>query len=172
MEECKQFDTEHLYNICTGKADMPKWKMDAYRVKFGLKPLFNQVKEEVELTYETIGCGPGSVLMQKYKDSGVPPCQACFKLAKKMNLWGPDRCLKNIGEIVEDILPRAKAWVKNNAPWTHFLLPGIVEDAGLRLKISSDVKVAIEASRTPQNVISNKVNSSSRASGSPCACGQ
>src|SRR5262249_4997382 len=43
-----------------------------------------------------------------------------------------------------DILPRAKHWVANNMPWVHMLLPGAVEDFGIRRRLRSDIAKAID----------------------------
>src|SRR5690606_32500757 len=37
------------------------------------------------------------------------------------------------------------AWVAENAPWVHRLLPNCIEDAALRAKIRADVQKAITA---------------------------
>lgn len=41
MEECEQF-TGYLRDICEGRADMPLEKINAYRAKWGLNPLFRK----------------------------------------------------------------------------------------------------------------------------------
>jgi hypothetical protein len=131
-----------LYNICTGAADLPKWKIDKYRINFGLSPLFNELPPEVILDYDNIGYGPGSELLNIYSAQGMPPCQDCFKLARQMNIWG-DSCSSRIDHIVEDMFPRAKMWVKENMPWAT-MFPAI-GDPVIRLRLRSDISKAIEA---------------------------
>jgi glycosyltransferase involved in cell wall biosynthesis len=80
-----------------------------------------------------------------YEDAGIPHCQQCVELAKKMNQWGAEKCLENIDHIVEEIFPRAKEWVKQNKPWSNKLFPNIVKYAAIRLRIKSDVEKAISS---------------------------
>lgn len=89
------------------------------------------------------GKGPGTELMKSFKEAGVATCPACLTMAAQMNKWGPDVCLEKIDEIVEDVLPRAKIWFAENRPFIHKLLPGVVEDIGIRAKIKSNIKDAI-----------------------------
>jgi hypothetical protein len=143
MEECEQFrHNHHLYNICTGTANMPKWKIDKYRINFGLSPLFNEPAPEIVFGYDNIGYGPGSELLSIYAKQGMPPCQDCFNLARKMNIWG-DGCSTRVEEIVEDMFPRAKKWVELNMPWAS-LFP-IVGDPVIRMRLRMDISRAIEA---------------------------
>lgn len=151
MEECKQFeDNKNLYNICTGNSNLPKWKLNGYRKKLGLEPIFDEeavwtsVKEEAVLSYNNIGYGVGTELIYIYQASGVPACQACFKLALKMNRWGPAKCLENLKTIVDDIMPRAKEWMADNRPWIHALLPNVVEELGIRKTVEKHVRLAVE----------------------------
>jgi hypothetical protein len=151
MEECNQFlDNQNLYNICIGNSNLPKWKINRYRQKFGLAPLYDEditvanIKQETILSYNNIGYGVGTELLHIYQTSGVPACQACFKLAHQMNIWGPSRCLENIELIVADIMPRAKDWISTNMPWTHLLLPSVVEEVGIRIAIERQVKTAVD----------------------------
>lgn len=142
MEECERFkDNPHLFSICNGTADMPKWKIDSYREKFGLSALFNETKPEVILSYDNIGSGPGSELLAMYKSQGMPPCQDCFKLAKQMNIWGSD-CSNRLDYIINDMFPRAKKWVELNMPWAN-LFPA-VGDPVIRMRLRLDVQKAIE----------------------------
>lgn len=89
--------------------------------------------------------GPGSELLKIYKAAGVPTCPACLTLASQMNAWGAAKCAEKMEEIIEDILPRAKIWVAENRPFIHALLPGLIEDAGIRWKIRADIVAAIQA---------------------------
>jgi hypothetical protein len=66
-------------------------------------------------------------------------------MALQMNQWGTVGCAAKVDEIVADMLPRAKIWVAENRPFIHALLPGLVEDVGIRWKIRSDVLAAIAA---------------------------
>jgi hypothetical protein len=79
---------------------------------------------------------------------GIPHCQACLDLAARMDAMGCDWCAEHLGEIVEDILPRAKAWLKINHPVMSFLGRATgLDDVVLRARISLEVKAAIEAAR-------------------------
>lgn len=89
--------------------------------------------------------GPGTQLLLAYESAGVPHCQACRDLAAKMDEWGTQACRQRLDEIVEDMMPRARAWVAENKPWIRKLLPRVLEDAGIRRKIRSDVLQAIAA---------------------------
>lgn len=63
-----------------------------------------------------------------------------------MDQWGVDGCRERIDLIVADILPRAKAWVAQNRPWIHLLLPSGIEDAAIRSSLRGDVLTAIAES--------------------------
>jgi hypothetical protein len=162
--ECEQFPVgSRKRSICDGTADLPQATIDAYRIGWGFDPLFDAhavgspidrppirvtAKRATEGSFgsakrKEVVPGPGTELLAIYSSSGVPPCQACYDLAEKMNQWGVGGCREKLDEIVEDIFPRAKEWVKANMPWTHTLLPGLVEDFGIRRKIRSDVTEAI-----------------------------
>ncbi len=91
--------------------------------------------------------GPGTQLRVALEDMGVPSCQACKDLARQMDLWGPDLCKQNIDQIIANILPRARQWMQEGHPWVHRVLPNVLEDFGLRLKIKSYVLKAIEDAR-------------------------
>lgn len=172
MEECEQFKhNQHLYNICAGTANMPKWKIDKYRINFGLPPLFNEPIPEVVLSYDNIGYGPGSELLDIYSKQGMPPCQDCFSLARRMNIWGSN-CSSKIEEIVEDILPRAKKWVELNMPWVHNLLPNTIEDYSIKIKIKNDISLAIKnykLNKSKSTVNLNTTKAPPRVGG--CGCG-
>lgn len=91
--------------------------------------------------------GPGSDLMDAWSKFDMPKCAACDDLKYRMNTWGPDGCEARLEDIIEDILPRAKAWMADSRPWTHAILPGIVEDFGIRKKLRADVTAAIATAR-------------------------
>jgi hypothetical protein len=101
--------------------------------------------EDVAAELQAASGGPGSELLRIYKAAGVPTCPACVAMALQMNQWGPTGCAAKVDEIVADMLPRAKIWVAENRPFIHALLPGLVEDVGIRWKIRSDVLAAITA---------------------------
>lgn len=169
MSECDRFPIgSRSRQICTGEADLPISKINLYRKKWGLpdipddgraiqriihdgKAIVSPVKK---INHDRVDCGcsvpektgPGSSLKKMLKGYGVPPCQQCNILADKMNKWGKDGCESRIEEIVEDIFPRAKDWVAKNKPWTHMMLPNIVEDFAIKMKLKHLVKEAIEAS--------------------------
>jgi hypothetical protein len=167
--ECDQFaGFQNKYNVCNGDSDLPEWKIDRYRVRWGLEPLFNAKapecpeREEVvvgqgprrklhrqsnEGVNDELGQGPGTELLAIYKEAGIPSCSRCYDLAVLMNKWGADKCEQQIEFLVGDILPRAQSWIANNKPWIHKLLPNIVEKTGIQMKIRHDIKIAIDRSR-------------------------
>jgi hypothetical protein len=174
MKECEHLiKRDHLYKICCGTANIPKWKIDQYREKMGLSKLFNEekstIKREIKervLDYNTIGYGVGSELLEIYKKSGVPPCQQCFKLAQQMNIWGEEGCIQNMDYIIGDIMPRAKEWLAENKPWAHKLLPDLIEDSAIKIKLSLDIKLAIHNYNIKKNI--NKLAKSEKG----CNCGK
>jgi hypothetical protein len=66
---------------------------------------------------EPLGEGPGTVLVERFKAMKMPSCQRCMNLARKMNKWGPEGCRQNMDYIVNDILPRARAWWQASNHW-------------------------------------------------------
>lgn len=165
MEECEKFRAfPNKYSICIGESNISKWKIDTYRIRWGLEPLFNVERPEPsqeqlkqigstrsitpnqarEGERDEMGEGPGTELIKIYKAAGVPACSQCYALAKQMNLWGPDKCLERLEFLVDDILPRAKSWVEQNRPWIHKLLPNAIEDTAIKFKIRMDLKEAID----------------------------
>lgn len=123
------------------------------------------VRREQQPSPET---GPGFQLVKYYESLGLSSCQACHDLAARMDEWGIDGCREKIDDIVADILPRARSWVKAQAPWIHAMLPGIVEDAALMFKIKRDVLAAIETAETKRLAASKRCGScGSRSTGSP-----
>lgn len=157
--ECEQF-TGRLRQLCDGTAELPTARINAYREKWGLSPLTDADRPD-DVTRETLavrrevrhlnGWGPGSWLVRRYKERGVPTCQACHDLACKMDDLGPDGCVDQRESLIADILPRAKDWIGENKPWVSSLLglgPEVVEDFVLSRKIGSDIDWAIEQART------------------------
>lgn len=153
---------EHLKGrrreLCEGTAQISLERINLYRATYwNLPPLTVETrpivyspspepprpKQHLKLNLY----GPGSVLIDYYGRNGVPHCEACFALAYKMDTWGPDECESRLEEIIEDMLPRARQWVKENKPWIHKLLPGIIKDIRINDKLYSDVKFCIEESR-------------------------
>ena len=101
------------------------------------------IRDSVEYS----GDGPGSELIKAYKAAGFPSCQACTLLAWKMDQWGAKVCEERIEEIIDDMLPRVKIWFKENHAFIHSWLPGVIQDAGFRFKLRSDIAAAIAVSR-------------------------
>jgi len=137
-------------DICNGNSDLPDWKINAYRQRWGLEPLSDtEIPKNKKNTNKPIPIkkkskyGPGTELIKIYKEAGVPPCNQCYELADKMNEWGVEGCKNNIDAIIEDILPRAKRWVENHKPWVHKLLPNLVKESAIKIKIKSDIQKAI-----------------------------
>ena len=162
--ECDIFpEGTNKHSICCGKSRLPEWKVDRYRQRWGLPPLHGveqpsliQTDKKVSVINHNrsvdnlyIGDGPGSQLLNIYSEAGIPACEACNDLAKKMNQWGIQGCEERIEEIVDDVLPRAKQWMAENKPWIHTLLPNIVEDVGIKTKITADIKKAIKLAKNP-----------------------
>jgi len=170
MTECDKL-TGRARQICRGEAGMPVYKANAYRAKWGLEPLLADEAPPFEtgeitppgvpvLTFHGYSVsedtpvrktlyGPGSELLKHYDSMGVPTCEACKDLAQQMNNWGVDECRKRVDEIVTDIMPRAKAWAKEQYPWVPRWLLGGVEDWAIDRQLRADIVKAIdEADRT------------------------
>jgi len=153
--ECYSFHG-NKQKICNGDSDLPKWKIDSYRISWGLEPIFGSEKPQPRESNpsfvkneKNIGYGPGSELIRIYEEAGVPSCSECYRLAAKMNAWGVDGCLKRLDKIIEDILPRAKYWVAENKPWVNAILPNAVKEAAIVIKLRSDILKAIESAGEP-----------------------
>jgi len=163
MEECEPYKNNiNLYNICIGNTSLPNYKVNAYRKTLGLSNLYQDneqiknysfvpPKNETKLSYANIGYGVGTELLFIFKESGVPACQACFKLAKQMNVWGIDKCLENIDFIITDMMPRAKEWISENKPWINRLLPNAIEEIGIKIALESKIKTAIDNFKNKTN---------------------
>lgn len=63
---------------------------------------------------DVLGDGPGTELSNAIGAMGMPSCQQCHNLAKKMNAWGVVGCRDHLDEIVDEITPRALAWWDNS----------------------------------------------------------
>lgn len=187
-KKCDKFKKQkNLYNICTGNTDLPKWKVNQYRLKLGIPPLYKnidfnppctkstpkvvQVKssKEKNSAYDFYPPGVGTELLKIYEKAGVPTCSKCIDLAMKMNEWGVNGCTEKMDLILEDILPRARAWIKDNQPWIDKLFPNVIEDLGIKMKVKLDINRAIS------NYKNNKKNPAKikrlRRSGG-CGCGK
>lgn len=95
------------------------------------------------------GYGPGSKLMDALKKAGATACDECRALAAKMDQWGAAGCENRLEEIVEDILPRAKAWAREHRPVLSRLLSisGAFEDKLLKSRIRGKVRQAISEAK-------------------------
>lgn len=87
--------------------------------------------------------GPGSFLKKRFAELGVPPCQSCSVLASKMDAWGPEGCRQNLQVIVNEMLPRATAWLKSNGGWVN-KLKAAAPDFAKRAVLESYIIQAIE----------------------------
>jgi hypothetical protein len=159
--ECKVFpEGSRKRLICEGKTGMSPRKINAMRDRWGIIERFQDnsptpVTEElpqVRLTVHGFSVdersnhtryGAGTELLRMNKEAGFPHCPACEELAEKMNNMGTRWCVENIEFIVEDIFPRAKEWIAENKPWMHSLMPGVIEDIGIRTKLRVDISKAI-----------------------------
>ena len=90
------------------------------------------------IEHRTVEQGPETELAKLFAARGIPGCQQCRDLATKMDAWGVDECPKRVKEIVNEILPRARAWAdKGLVTW---LAPNVALKAGIR----KDVLKALE----------------------------
>lgn len=158
--------------ICTGVANLPIYKINAYRTLWGFSSFdipydepgpttsIPQYLKDVEVTLHGHSVseegstptvkklyGPGTELLRIYEAAGIPSCQACKDLAQQMNNWGVEGCELRLLEIVEEIFPRAQEWIAENHPWLHAILPNRLEEGAIRLKIHSDVAQAIQVAK-------------------------
>jgi GT2 family glycosyltransferase len=185
MGECDKYPAgSRRRAICGGTADLPPTRLDAMRASLGVTsasvvhvPAKHSPQTAVRVYTRTAAglvaspvtavvhrkqtYGAGSELLKKYAAAGVPSCQACIDLAEKMDVAGTAWCRENLDWIVAEIMPRAKEWVAAKMPWTHALLPGCVEDIGIRMRVRSDVLDAIEqAEKNPAPPPAAKKNES------------
>jgi hypothetical protein len=72
-----------------------------------------------------LGEGPGTALTIRLFHRGVPTCQACKDLAKRMNAWGVAGCRDHLDEIVADVLPRFQKWIAEEKKWAARLLQAV-----------------------------------------------
>jgi len=181
MKECEKFEQgSNKRKICEGDSNLPLWKINSYRQRWGLEPLTDDVKP-LDVSSDTKPSiinkitvnnrGPGTELIKMYEKMGVPSCSQCYELANKMNKWGADECIKRIEEIIEDILPRAKTWVSQNKPWVNTFLPNALTEKAITYKIRSDVEKAINLAKLPpkQQIVS-KTTKKRTQSGGGCGC--
>lgn len=163
--ECNIFpEGSRKWKICRGEALLSEAKIDSYRVSWGMDRLFGEQTKRIKLPAEykvpefffhgtSVGesetrrklYGPGTELLAIYEASKIPTCDACKELAQDMNDWGIEGCRSRLDEIVADILPRAKAWIDNEYPWSSFFVPDVLEEFGIEVKIRRDVRRAIAA---------------------------
>lgn len=109
-----------------------------------------------------LGDGPGTALTEMFKERGFPACQQCLNLAHRMNDWGAEGCRERLDEIVTDILPRARAWLKAKMPWAKSLFGAIkLEDTILKHEIKKHVTAAIDAAEEKDRERSESVVSAS-----------
>jgi hypothetical protein len=165
MKECEHLPAG-IRRICEGQGGLTLERVNAYREKYGVETLEalpeGAVVHEVETMRSTRAAfshpdpkgsphGPGTELKKIFEAVGVPTCQACQELTTMMNQWGVAGCRQRIESIVNDILPRAKDWMKDNRPWIHALLPNAVEDWGIRQRIRGYITEAIEAAERKES---------------------
>lgn len=90
--------------------------------------------------------GPGSLLHERFKEMGVPVCQSCNSLSKRMDAWGPDGCEQHMDIIVDEIHARAKQWLSQSKKWVDKLKAN-APDFAQKIVIKSYVEKAIKESR-------------------------
>lgn len=96
------------------------------------------------------GWGPGSQLLKLFEADGVPHCDDCILLAGQMDRWGKRGCDQRVELIVADMLPRAKAWLKEKHPWAERLLSmTFIEDEAVRVALRRKVHQAIANTPSP-----------------------
>lgn len=104
--------------------------------------------EGEQLLRAELGEGVGTALAIRFFRMGVPSCQACKDLARRMNAWGVAGCREHRDEIVADMLPRFREWVAAGKPWAGKLLSVAnvvgVGDAAARVAIRAYVGDVID----------------------------
>ena len=91
------------------------------------------------------GRGPGSKLVELMDKAGIPHCNACIELARKMDRWGKAGCRRRMNSIVNYILPRSKEWLASDKHIVHrFLSVAHIEETALRVAIRHKVNEAIK----------------------------
>jgi hypothetical protein len=171
MSSCERFpEHSRRRHICDGVGGLSLSKVNAYRQSWNIPPLdrlpdeqlsapvihaFAQQSHDVQKNVvtpckscnakKTVHQGPGTELKKILHSKGVPSCQQCNDMAQRMNDMGPELCLNSINDLVEEMLPRAKKWIEANKPWTHALLPSIVEDCGIRVVLRGYIQQAVNA---------------------------
>lgn len=95
MSDCDQFPPDsHLRQICDGTADLPAYKIDAYRRHFGLPPLYGAETPQREPAAERPQPKPQQrrprLPRERKKGKGCGSCgSGRTRLAPKPNGWGP-----------------------------------------------------------------------------------
>lgn len=88
--------------------------------------------------------GPGEELKNILQARGIRSCEVgCDETAIKMNELGADGCREKLDELVEEILPRARQWVRKNYKGSR-LIPRFAKDPVIRLNLRSVILQAIE----------------------------
>jgi GT2 family glycosyltransferase len=173
-EECKKF-YGRKNEICTGKSDISLRDINLYRERWGLLPLSSKKNKEriksdtshinVNNRKKCTTCsgkkikpvpifktGVGEELRTILKKYNVPYCQSCSNLANVMNEYGPEKCLSNIDDIINDILPRAREWVSKEYPWASAMFPNCVKDIEIKRRIKSMILEAIDTFKRKQQL--------------------
>lgn len=114
------------------------------------------------------GTGVGGRLIEMFKSAGFEACDACHQLAARMNAWGPDGCMTNMGLIVEDMLPRALEWERSKVGWWAKLLPEIVTEIAIQRKVEQAIATAKPLEWTIEAATPQPVHSAPRGQGSFC----
>lgn len=114
------------------------------------------------------GTGVGGRLIEMFKTAGFEACDACHQLAARMNAWGPDGCMTNMGLIVEDMLPRALEWERSKVGWWAKLLPEIVTEIAIQRKVEQAIATAKPLEWTTEAATPQQVHSVPRGQGSFC----
>lgn len=133
---------------------LPQWM-----IKRGITPV-SAATRTAEYPSSHKEAGPGTELIKILKeltDGGIPPCQECKDLARKMNHWGPEGCLQRITTIVDDIFPRADKWFAAEAEeggWIAKLkanAPDFAKRTGIRMYVLRAINAA-KKKQTPESV--------------------
>lgn len=89
---------------------------------------------------QTVTAGPGTELSYIFARYGALSCPACKALAARMDAAGPDGCERDMKDIIDDIYPRAREWLR--AKRGGRLIP----EKAIRMIIKRSVNRAIENS--------------------------
>lgn len=88
---------------------------------------------------------PGEKLKAIFADKGAPICPACTVLALRMDAWGANLCRERIDAIVDEIHPRAVAWLQSSES-TFDQWKAKAPEWAQKLVLRRDVLKAIDAS--------------------------